>query len=32
VMFCFGRQQVADVELDGEAEAVDRLRSASFGV
>jgi uncharacterized protein (TIGR03085 family) len=32
VMFCFGRQQVADVELDGEAEAVERLRTASFGV
>ena len=32
VLFCFGRQQVADVELDGEAEAVDQLRNASFGV
>jgi uncharacterized protein (TIGR03085 family) len=32
VLFCFGRQQVADVELDGEADAVDQLRNASFGV
>jgi uncharacterized protein (TIGR03085 family) len=32
VLFCFGRQQVADVELEGEAEAVDQLRNASFGV
>jgi uncharacterized protein (TIGR03085 family) len=32
VLFCFGRQQVADVELDGEPEAVARLRNASFGV
>jgi uncharacterized protein (TIGR03085 family) len=32
VLFCFGRQQVADVQLDGDAETVSRLRSASFGV
>jgi hypothetical protein len=32
VLFCFGRQQVADVQLDGDAETVDRLRNASFGV
>ncbi|MGW6198924.1 TIGR03085 family metal-binding protein [Kribbella sp. NPDC055110] len=32
VLFCFGRQQVADVELDGDADAVDQLRNASFGV
>jgi uncharacterized protein (TIGR03085 family) len=32
VLFCFGRQQVADVELDGEAEAMEQLRNASFGV
>ncbi|MEU8226860.1 TIGR03085 family metal-binding protein [Kribbella sp. NPDC048915] len=32
VLFCFGRQQVADVELDGDPEAVQRLRNASFGV
>jgi uncharacterized protein (TIGR03085 family) len=32
VLFCFGRQQVADVQLDGEAEAVEKLRHASFGV
>jgi uncharacterized protein (TIGR03085 family) len=32
VLFCFGRQQVADVQLDGDAETVERLRNASFGV
>jgi uncharacterized protein (TIGR03085 family) len=32
VLFCFGRQQVADVHLDGDPETVERLRSASFGV
>lgn len=32
VLFCFGRQRVADVQLDGEAEAVEQLRNASFGV
>jgi hypothetical protein len=32
VLFCMGRQQVADVELDGDAETIERLRSASFGV
>ena len=32
VLFCMGRQQVADVKLDGDAETVERLRSASFGV
>ncbi|MFF0340839.1 TIGR03085 family metal-binding protein [Kribbella sp. NPDC004875] len=32
VLFCFGRQQVADVQLDGDAEAVEQLRNASFGV
>jgi uncharacterized protein (TIGR03085 family) len=32
VLFCFGRQQVADVQLDGDAETVARLRTASFGV
>jgi uncharacterized protein (TIGR03085 family) len=32
VLFCFGRQQVADVQLDGDADAVERLRNASFGV
>jgi uncharacterized protein (TIGR03085 family) len=32
VLFCFGRQQVADVQLDGDAETVERLRTASFGV
>ncbi len=32
VLFCFGRQQVADVQLDGDEETVARLRTASFGV
>ncbi|HZX09140.1 TIGR03085 family metal-binding protein [Kribbella sp.] len=32
VLFCSGRQAVADVQLDGEAEAVERLRNASFGL
>ena len=32
VLFCFGRQQVADVDCEGDAETVDRLRNASFGV
>ncbi|MEV0285443.1 TIGR03085 family metal-binding protein [Kribbella sp. NPDC050820] len=32
VMFCFGRQQVADVQLEGDAETVERIRTASFGV
>ena len=32
VLFCIGRQAVADVQLDGEAEAVEQLRNASFGV
>jgi uncharacterized protein (TIGR03085 family) len=32
VLFCFGRQRVADVQLDGDADAVEQLRNASFGV
>jgi uncharacterized protein (TIGR03085 family) len=32
VLFCFGRQPVAQVELDGEPELAERLRKASFGV
>ena len=33
VLFCMGRQQVADVELAGaDAETIERLRTASFGV
>jgi uncharacterized protein (TIGR03085 family) len=32
VLFCSGRQQVADVKLDGDAEPIERLRNASFGV
>jgi uncharacterized protein (TIGR03085 family) len=32
VLFCFGRQQVAQVDLDGDPELVKRLLSASFGV
>lgn len=32
LLFCFGRQTVAQVELDGDATAVERLRSASFGI
>jgi uncharacterized protein (TIGR03085 family) len=32
VLFCFGRQAVAQVKLDGDAELIERLRNASFGV
>jgi uncharacterized protein (TIGR03085 family) len=32
VLFCFGRQQVADVQLDGDPELVAELRNTSFGV
>lgn len=32
VLFCFGRQQVADVTFDGAPETIERLRTASFGV
>jgi uncharacterized protein (TIGR03085 family) len=32
VLFCFGRQAVAQVKLDGDAELVERLRNTSFGV
>ncbi len=32
VLFCFGRQSVAQVGLDGEADLVERLRTTSFGV
>jgi len=32
VLFCFGRQQVADVQFEGDAETIQRLRGASFGV
>jgi uncharacterized protein (TIGR03085 family) len=32
VLFCFGRQSVAQVELDGDADLVERLRTTSFGV
>ena len=32
VLFFMGRQQVADVELEGDADTVERVRSASFGV
>jgi hypothetical protein len=32
VLFCFGRGAVAKVELAGDAEAVERLRSSSFRV
>ncbi|MEU4389351.1 TIGR03085 family metal-binding protein [Kribbella sp. NPDC023855] len=32
MLFCFGRQAVAQVELDGDSTAVERLRSASFGI
>ena len=32
VLFLSGRQAVADVELDGDAEAVEQLRNASFGL
>lgn len=32
VLFCMGRQRVASVKLDGDAETVERLRTTSFGV
>lgn len=32
VLFLYGRQAVAEVELDGEPEAVTRLRNSSFGI
>ena len=32
VLFCFGRQAVAQVKLDGDAELVEQLRNTSFGV
>lgn len=32
VLFCFGRQAVAQVVLDGDPRAVEKLREASFGV
>lgn len=32
MLFCFGRQAVAQVELDGDSTAVERLRSTSFGI
>ena len=32
VLFCFGRQSVAQVGLDGDADLVERLRTTSFGV
>jgi uncharacterized protein (TIGR03085 family) len=32
VLFCSGRQRVADVQLDGNAEAIERLSGASFGL
>ncbi|MET8019120.1 TIGR03085 family metal-binding protein [Streptomyces decoyicus] len=31
-MFAFGRQEAADVELDGDKDAIDRLRAAKLGV
>ncbi|MFE1768354.1 TIGR03085 family metal-binding protein [Streptomyces angustmyceticus] len=31
-MFAFGRQDAADVELDGDKEAIERLRTAKLGV
>ncbi|MFC5266138.1 TIGR03085 family metal-binding protein [Kribbella qitaiheensis] len=32
VLFCFGRQPVAQVKLDGDSELIERLRNTSFGV
>ena len=32
VLFCFGRQAVAQVKLDGDADLVEQLRNTSFGV
>ncbi|WBQ02422.1 TIGR03085 family metal-binding protein [Kribbella sp. CA-293567] len=32
VLFCFGRQEVAQVDFEGEPEAIQRLQEASFGV
>ncbi|MFG2529545.1 TIGR03085 family metal-binding protein [Streptomyces sp. NPDC048516] len=31
-MFAFGRQEAAEVELDGDKDAIDRLRAAKLGV
>ncbi|GAA1718049.1 TIGR03085 family metal-binding protein [Kribbella yunnanensis] len=31
VLFCFGRQQVADVQLEGDAALIDELKTTSFG-
>jgi len=31
VLFCFGRQQVADVRLEGDAAVIEELKTASFG-
>ncbi|GAA1613178.1 TIGR03085 family metal-binding protein [Kribbella sancticallisti] len=32
VLFCFGRGRVAQVDLNGDAETIEKLRSTSFGV
>ena len=32
VLFCFGRQQVADVQLEGDPAVIDELKSTSFGL
>jgi uncharacterized protein (TIGR03085 family) len=32
VLFCFGRQAVAQVELEGDPETIEALRTTSFGV
>ena len=32
VLFAFGRQQVSEVELEGDDRAVDAVRSGSFGI
>ncbi len=32
ILFCFGRQQVADVQLEGDPAVIDELKSTSFGI
>ncbi len=32
VLFCFGRQQVADVQLEGDPAVIEELKSTSFGI
>ncbi|GAB3926135.1 TIGR03085 family metal-binding protein [Kribbella albertanoniae] len=32
LLFCFGRQQVADVQLEGDPAVIEELKSTSFGI